>query len=428
MPLSQKIFIILFACSLTFTILLSLSSAESKQERLINVINLHTERILTQIEIAVHVTNVLEEITKASNGNLARQGFDALAHAVGDGVEYIAIQFMPDGIVKYAYPLDGNEATIGHNVLEAESTAIESHKAMTNNEFVLSGPFNLIQGRRGLAIRNPVYMESEEGSVFWGFIAIVLPVPEILNDTGVFELEKLGYQYRLTAKYKGEDIIFKETENYDEDFAISMPIIIGDNDWTLSMYVKGERATLVFNALLMWAAFVLLSYIVFYIIKTLEYKLENDPLTGAYNRRFLEKYIKSKDIARGKVFALLYLDLNDFKPVNDNYGHEAGDRLLIAYVKRVQSNIKGDGLIFRIGGDEFVIIVPSVENGDMLQSMVSRIATFSKNRFMINGESITISTSIGVASFPKEGTDIKTLLGVADERMYADKQKHKATR
>ncbi len=428
MPLSKKIYALLFLISIGLTLNIAVSSASAKKERLISVINLHVERINAQMAYAVHVTEILKEITKNSEGVLGEEEFNTLAHAVGEGLDYITIQYMPEGIVKYAYPLEGNEATIGHNVLTSEATSLESYIAMEENTFVVSGPFLLLQGMQGLAIRNPLFIDEGDTNAFWGFITIVLPVPDVLKDTGVFELENLGYEFRLTARYKDADMIFFETQHYSEQFAESMPIHIGDTQWSLSMYVKKDRQDICIQSLLFFAAFILCSTIIYGAIQRVEYRLERDPLSGAYNRRVLESFIKPRDLAKEKKFVVLYIDLNDFKPVNDTFGHETGDRLLIAYVKRLQSNIKSDGLIYRIGGDEFVVIIPGLIKTEAIKAMIKRINHISKDIFIIHGHTISVSASIGYSIFPLEGKDIKALLEIADERMYTDKQAQKKAR
>ncbi len=425
MALSKKILIGLILLSFALTVLISRSDITTRKERLENVVSLHVERIRNEVLRAVYATEVLKEVTRASQGNLLVEDFNGLARAVGDGINYITIQYMEGGIVKYAYPLEGNEATIGHDVLASESTAVEAQMAMEKNKFTVSGPFSLMQGMQGLAIRNPLFLENEDGLYFWGFITIVLPVPEILRDTGVFELEELGYQYKIIAQYKNEDITFIKTPRYNESYAMSLPIEIGDNTWTLSMYRTTDNRAVWQNAMFFALICMLISFGIYLALKRVERRLNNDMLTGAYNRRFLENYIKSKHITKSYNFVLFYIDLNDFKPVNDTYGHEAGDLLLISFVKRVQGNIKSDGAIYRIGGDEFVVIVPSIKTDEAIQRVVERISTLAKKPFTVNNQKLSISASIGVASFPNDGADIKTLLQIADERMYEDKQAYK---
>ncbi len=428
MTLAKKIYIALLIVGLAVIIIISRNDKESRVERLGSVLSLHCERISNQIQRAVYATEVLKEVTSAGKGELEFEGFNALAHAVGEGINYVVIQAMPNGIVQYAYPLLGNEQTIGHDVLSSESTAVEAQMAMEKNEIVISGPFSLMQGSKGLAIRNPLYLENEEGSYFWGFIAIVLPVPDALNDTGVFELENLGYQYEIIAQYKGEDIVFAATSRFNKEFAITKPIVIGDNNWSMSMYRESDITEAWVIFLLRCATLLLLATAIYFVLKRVERRLNNDLLTGALNRRLLESYIKPKHFSNTPGFTLFYIDLNEFKPVNDTHGHEMGDRLLIAYVKRLQGNIKSDGTIYRVGGDEFVVIIPNLKTNDSIKEVTKRVASLSKKPFVINGKTLAISASIGAATFPTDGEDLKTLLKIADEHMYADKQAYKKAR
>ncbi len=426
MIIAKKIYVALLIISLILTLSLSNSEKKGKEDRLENVLSLHCERISTEMNRAVYATEVLKTIVQASNGILTQDSFYALAHAVGEGIDYIAIQAMPDGIVKYAYPLQGNEKTIGHNVLLEDSTSAEASRAMNENRFVISGPFDLVQGSQGLALRNPLYLKNETERYFWGFITIVLPVPQAIKDTGVFELESLGYEYEVTALYKGEDIVFAKSSNFNSAKAMTMPIVIGDNFWAMSLYRRDDTFTSWVFAILLGAALLLVSSVIYIVLTRLERRLNRDLLTGAFNRRMLDSYIKPKHLSQSLAFTLFYVDLNDFKPVNDTYGHEVGDLLLIAFVKRLQSNIKSDGAIFRIGGDEFIVIMPNVQRENEIEDVVQRLATLSEKPFSVNGLNISVSSSIGFAVFPTDGKDMKELLSIADENMYKDKQRRKA--
>ncbi len=418
---TKKVYIVLLMLSLLLAVLISRSGALANYERLYDVTLLHGERISNEIQRAVYATEILKEVTRSEGGNITQERFNSLAHAVGDGLDYIVIQTMPMGIVEYAYPLAGNEETIGHNVIVSDTTAVESQMAINEQRFILSGPFDLLQGVKGIAIRNPLFIEED----FWGFLTIVLPVPASIEKTGILELEKIGYQYKLVAQYKNENILFTESSDFNEKHALTLPITIGGNMWSLSMYREDDVGYLLKNSLLLGALFILISTGIYFGLKKIEHTLENDPLTGAYNRRFLDTYMKGNPMAVKGGFALFYIDLNEFKPVNDIYGHEMGDRLLIAFVKRLQSNIKSDGLLFRIGGDEFILLVPSLIVEKNVKEMIQRISNLAQKNFTIKGQTIKISAGIGYACYPAEGDDIKSLMELADSRMYSDKEAYK---
>lgn len=146
-----------------------------------------------------------------------------------------------------------------------------------------------------------------------------------------------------------------------------------------------------------------------------------DPLTQIANRRKLEVEIK-KLIEKGEKFVLLYLDLNDFKKVNDTYGHEVGDRLLRIIAARVSSTLRSSDLLTRVGGDEFVVLVRQVSE---IESIKKRVADVFSQPFDLQGNIFSVSCSIGFAVYPKDGQDLIRLLSKADLRMFEEKRRKK---
>jgi diguanylate cyclase (GGDEF)-like protein/PAS domain S-box-containing protein len=155
----------------------------------------------------------------------------------------------------------------------------------------------------------------------------------------------------------------------------------------------------------------------------LDYISQHDELTGILNRLSLYKSLQAIIVSANRnkeKFALLFLDLDKFKAVNDSLGHEVGDILLKKVVQRVQLIIRKSDVFARIGGDEFIIILPNVT-----QAISSKISQKIINRlrepFEIQNHSIEISSSIGISEFPQDGQKAKTLLKHADEAMYTIK-------
>ena len=148
-----------------------------------------------------------------------------------------------------------------------------------------------------------------------------------------------------------------------------------------------------------------------------------DPLTGAYNRNFVEEFLK-EELKRGTrldvEFSILLIDLNDFKLVNDNYGHDAGDHVLKQVVSELRKKLREYDMIARWGGDEFLVVLPNICGPEVLE-VVSRLS----EGFMLPYRDIIITLSVGYACYPQDGRDLERLLQVADERMYRAKQIHK---
>ncbi|MBA4397370.1 MAG: hypothetical protein C0394_08310 [Syntrophus sp. (in: bacteria)] len=160
-------------------------------------------------------------------------------------------------------------------------------------------------------------------------------------------------------------------------------------------------------------------------IKQIQTDLLHDPLTALPNRHLFEDRLEQaiRQIQRsGGQAALLYLDLDGFKPVNDLYGHDAGDIVLRDVAVRIRSCIRTSDTAARIGGDEFVVILLDVEGREGAQRVSQKIVDAVHQPFMVSGQECRVGVSIGISLFPDDGTDIKTLMKVADQAMYEVKK------
>ena len=147
-----------------------------------------------------------------------------------------------------------------------------------------------------------------------------------------------------------------------------------------------------------------------------------DPLTGVLNRRGFEKSAsrllsESADDATG---ALLFIDLNDFKKINDEYGHEIGDQLLTVAAERLKNNFRSHDIIGRPGGDEFVVLVPDV-TGEVAENLATRLTSALEQHYHIEEEELDCAAAIGLALYPEHANTLTGLLRAADQAMYRAK-------
>jgi len=149
-----------------------------------------------------------------------------------------------------------------------------------------------------------------------------------------------------------------------------------------------------------------------------------DMLVGILNRRGFQTAFK-KTISLSKrskqKFALLFLDLDHFKEINDTYGHDIGDKLLQEVVNRVSSNIRTEDIFARLGGDEFVIIFTDIDL-EMISDLVEKSLKLFQNPWTIDTYNLKITTSIGVTFYPDDASSEKQLLINADRAMYKSKE------
>lgn len=150
----------------------------------------------------------------------------------------------------------------------------------------------------------------------------------------------------------------------------------------------------------------------------------HDPLTGLPNRILfndrLERAIK-KAARNNTRLAVLFLDLDKFKPVNDQFGHKTGDHLLQSVAQRIIRNVRETDTVTRLGGDEFAILLEDVSNAIMAYKILRHTVDVISQTYLLDGQLINIGVSAGVAIYPDDGDDIKTLLDHADKAMYAIK-------
>jgi diguanylate cyclase (GGDEF)-like protein/PAS domain S-box-containing protein len=141
-----------------------------------------------------------------------------------------------------------------------------------------------------------------------------------------------------------------------------------------------------------------------------------DPLTSVLNRRGFEKegnaLVRAYD--RG---AVLYIDLNQFKSINDRFGHQAGDALLKAFGHRLEFCLRPEDILGRLGGDEFAIVLPGI-NVDDARHVAGRLVQTASEAYIIQGQEIKCTASVGIALMPEHGEDLWHLISVADQAMY----------
>jgi diguanylate cyclase (GGDEF)-like protein/PAS domain S-box-containing protein len=149
----------------------------------------------------------------------------------------------------------------------------------------------------------------------------------------------------------------------------------------------------------------------------------HDTLTGLPNRANLEQHVRGA-FARcrrsGKPMALMLLDLDNFKPVNDTLGHEAGDRLLVAFVQRLKGALRESDLLARIGGDEFTIVAEDLSGAEDAAAIAAKALASLHDPLDVGGHRIPVSTSIGIALY-REGDTQQTMMRRADRALYEAK-------
>ena len=130
----------------------------------------------------------------------------------------------------------------------------------------------------------------------------------------------------------------------------------------------------------------------------------------------------NKQRSQRRLLAVLYVDLDKFKDVNDSLGHGVGDELLIQFAKRLEGNIRNVDVVGRVGGDEFLVLLKDIEK-DKIEMIVKRMLANFNEPYMIKGNEIHSTSSIGIAMYPVDGNDSTKLIHNADQALYRAKEK-----
>ena len=150
-----------------------------------------------------------------------------------------------------------------------------------------------------------------------------------------------------------------------------------------------------------------------------------DPLTGVTNRAPFHRRAEHAIAASrrsGQLVALLFIDLDRFKDVNDSYGHAAGDEVLRQVAARLSGCLREVDTIARQGGDEFLVLLDGIEKSEQVTQVTARMQEELARPMEVEGREIAITSSIGIALYPQDGKEVSTLVRMADLAMYRSKQ------
>ena len=358
--------VFLLGICLVGLIVYKIDSHETEQQHIKAQLNATTygERIKNEITNGIAITDTLKQVLISENGKISQ--FDTIAENImSDVIE--SIQLAPDGNVTDIYPSEGTEASKIDLLQDKDCSKISCY-ARDNHTIITQGPFELKQGSYGIAVRNPVYLKDKnEQEYFWGFTIVILRVPDIFSDS-FLALSNFGYEYKISKTDAPWSDTYKVVYQSDGEtnHPVSYTFTIGDENWKFEVTPKSgwrNNSLLIIIIGLFLTISLLLSILTRVWLVTKEHRnkyqilAHTDSLTGIYNRYgfdgLAEKMI-SKNPQTHFVAALL--DIDDFKFINDIYGHSYGDRALKSLADSMKAFFPSDALLGRNGGDEFGIL------------------------------------------------------------------------
>ena len=399
---------------------------EKNQRHILAQLNATTygERIKNEIADGIGITDTLEQILISENGEIHQ--FETIAgNLMSDSIE--SVQLAPNGVVTDIYPAEGNEAGKIDLLHDKDRKEISCY-ARDNHATITQGPFELKQGGYGIAVRNPVYLKDKSGQeYFWGFTIVILRVPDIFSDT-VSALSNFGYEYKILKTDTPWSDTYKVVYQSDGqiDHPISYAFTVGDGTWKLEVTPKTgwrNNTLLIIISGMFLTISLLLSVLTRVWLVAKEHKnkykilARTDSLTNIYNRYGFDE-LAEKIISKNPQthFVAALLDIDDFKFINDIYGHSYGDKALKSPADSMKAFFPSDALLGRNGGDEFCILLPNCtfkEADKQLQQFTKLPKTFS-----YHGKELAFYISLGYAEYPTFAASPSQLMRCADAALY----------
>ena len=382
------------------------------------------ERIKNEIVNGTEITDTLEQILISDDGTIKH--FNTIAkNLMSDSIE--SVQLAPHGVVTDIYPAEGNEAG-KIDLLHDKDRGEISCYARDNHTVITQGPFELKQGDYGIAVRNPVYLNDENGQeYFWGFTIVILRVPEIFSDS-ISALSNFGYEYKLSKTDAPWSDTYEVVCQSDGNLTnpVSYDFTIGEENWRFEvMPVSGWRnAKLIAVIIGLYTSIVfVLSVLIWVWLTAKEHKnkfqklAHMDSLTNIYNRYGFDE-LAEEMIAKNPnaPYVVALFDIDNFKFINDIYGHAYGDNALKSLADNMKAFFPPDTLLGRNGGDEFCILLPNYtceEAEELLQQFTRLPKTFS---YM--GKEYPFHISLGYAEYPTFASNRSQLMRCADTALY----------
>lgn len=383
----------------------------------------YTDRIMADLKSGMAITDSLEQIVISEDGRCDKF-YQVAKNLTNPSIE--SIQLAPAGFVSYIYPEASSDLS-RIDQLDEEAQGEYARYAKNNDITSLQGPYDLKDGSQGIVARNPIFLEKHGRRIFWGFAIVIIRVPDIFSDS-LTSLDFFGYQYQLlktTSPWDPNPVEFYHSEKALVD-PVSHWFSLGGDLWELQLMPNSAWAASSLSQVVLWTGFVILTLLAgltWAVIrleerrKYLRYLSETDKLTGIYNRSGFDDQL-DHHIRRhpDEPCIVAELDIDNFKFINDLYGHPTGDRALQTLVSSLRRFFASDVIIGRNGGDEFCLLLP----GETLTSVAEKLRAFCTmpKTFACEDQLHAFTISMGYVEYPTQASTHVLLMRYADAALY----------
>ncbi len=370
---------------------------------------------------------VKEKIATSSDGKVYQSEFERIAKSLYSEESMTSVQLIPNGIIRYVYPMEGNETLIGTDITEGEEAeALE--KAAASGEVVATGPTFVKKIGLGMNFRMPVYYDNGE---LWGYTSLTMRLPEALEPLALSRLTELGYDYEVfyvPNSEKGRKERIAGTIKAMDDASVT-EFEIRDTKWYLIIRPVAGWINLGTLFLTVLGAAMLAFCFTWFVeyrrisreeaMSQLRADAKHDKMTNLLNHTASAEAIDNalKEIEGG---VLLLIDIDNFKLVNDRAGHLAGDEVLVEVANAMRTTFRRRDILGRYGGDEFIVYM----RGDVsIPDFSVKASQFQRKlrKIPVGNTGSFVTCSIGGARRCVETPTAETLVHRADQALYNSK-------
>lgn len=331
--------------------------------------------------------------------------------------------------ITYVYPVTGNEQILGLDYQNLPKQWPHIKQAVETKAGVLSGPLTLVQGGSGLIYRYPVFIEDQ----YWGVVSTVINTDAFLK-AAFDDMPPSDYEFAVRVKANSSQ---KQKAFYGNDSLFTNPASfymeseVPNGEWEWAIHRKTTNASIYFISLMRimeLVATILLAGSIYLFLRErskLSQEALYDSLTGLANRRLISDRM-SRELAQAdrsnKLMAVMFVDLDDFKVVNDKYGHDFGDQLLKTVARKLMQCVRVVDTVGRLGGDEFVVVLAGFNQSEDASIAVDNVMKTFDYPILVDASNIKVNLSIGVAIYtPRSNENTNDLMKKADKALYEAK-------
>lgn len=333
----------------------------------------------------------------------------------------------------FVYPLAGNEQAVGLYYPDLPAQWPIIRRIVEKGTPALAGPVDLVQGGHGLIYRAPLSINGK----YWGLLSTVIDSDSLFKAIRE-ESDRDLYDFAIRGKdgsgMRG-DAILGDLALFDQPGAVVQKLDVPGGQWAIAVSPQPGDYLRNFAIIVRLVSGVLGGFIAWMLHTLFRHRMEfahlamYDSLTGLPNRRLFEDRAQMALARRERHpdqrCALLFLDLDGFKDINDQYGHKAGDAVLRAMAERARMTVRSNDTVARWGGDEFIVLLENMSQ-DMLDVLMERLRSNLEAPIDFDGHQLVVGVSVGMATYPKTGGEFDDILKMADNGMYRDKTLRKA--